>query len=170
MDEIVTFSNEKLFRDKAKIVVCKHKEKINKVLPDAEVLHVGSTAVEGSLTKGDVDLQVRVSQSKFEHAKVILKELYKINEGSDQTSYFCAFEKHDEILPLGIQLTAISSELDHFWKLAKFFREYPEYLARYNQIKESNNGKYMDKYREEKSIFIGNIFSSEIFHEFLKKI
>lgn len=31
------------------------------LIPNADVQHVGSTAIQNSLTKGDIDIQIRVS-------------------------------------------------------------------------------------------------------------
>ncbi|MBU9722737.1 MULTISPECIES: kanamycin nucleotidyltransferase C-terminal domain-containing protein [Bacillaceae] len=169
MSEIVTFSDEKIFRRKVHEVLKKHRSLIESKLPYAEIIHVGSTAVEGSLTKGDVDLQVRVPQSDFSQAKERLREMYDVNEGSSQTSYFCAFEDPDEILPLGVQLTVTSSDVDHFWLLTKFFRVHPDYLKEYNKLKEKHNGKNIDKYREEKGRFIEEIFASDSYQEFINR-
>lgn len=161
MKEIVTFAPEKNYRDKAEKVFQKHQSLIRNSLPEVEIYHVGSTAVKGSLTKGDVDLQVRVSQEDFDKAKEILMRLYDINKGSDQTSFFCAFEKEDEILPLGVQLTVIGSSVDNFRKLTQFFIENPTFIESYNQLKREFEGKDMKLYRNEKSIFIAKLLSSD---------
>ncbi|WP_156645195.1 GrpB family protein [Lentibacillus sp. JNUCC-1] len=166
MNDKVYFRHESCFREDAAMVVLKHRSNIKDNMPYAEVLHVGSTAVAGALTKGDVDLQVRVPQNKFEGAKEVLKQWYSVNKGSYQSHYFCAFEQPDEVLPLGIQLTAIGSDLDHFWKLTYFFKEHPDYIKAYNAIKEKHNRQSMEKYREAKSAFIENIFSSPEYKAF----
>ncbi|WP_080875828.1 GrpB family protein [Oceanobacillus timonensis] len=161
MKEIVTFAPEEKYRDKAEKVFQKHRNLIKNCLPEVEVYHVGSTAIKGSLTKGDVDLQVRVSQGNFNKTKEILMKLYDINEESDQTSFFCAFEKKDEILPLGVQLTVIGSSVDNFRKLTQFFIENPTFIESYNQLKRKFEGKDMKLYRDEKAIFIAKLLSSD---------
>ncbi len=161
MKEIVTFAPEKNYRDKAEKVFQKHQSLIKSNLPEVEIYHVGSTAVKGSLTKGDVDLQVRLSQEDFDKAKEILMKIYDINEGSDQTSFFCAFEKEDELLPLGVQLTVIGSSVDNFRKLTQFFIENPTFIESYNQLKREFEGKDMKLYRKEKSTFIAKLLSSD---------
>jgi len=37
-------------------------------LPHAEIIHIGSTAVHGCLTKGDIDILVRVKPTDFPDA------------------------------------------------------------------------------------------------------
>ncbi|WP_085524234.1 GrpB family protein [Tuberibacillus sp. Marseille-P3662] len=160
MEEPVMFASEEEYREKAQEVFGKHFKFIKSNLPESQVYHVGSTAVEGSLTKGDVDIQIRVTQEAFSQARAFLMEHYDINKGSDQTSFFCAFEKEDEILPLGIQLTVKSSVVDNFWKVTQYFKENPEYIDLYNQLKRKYQGKDMDDYRKEKADFIEGILSS----------
>lgn len=56
------------------------KELIRSKLPFAEVQHMGSTAVPSSLTKDDLDVNVRISKEKFIEAVEILKGMYEINQ------------------------------------------------------------------------------------------
>src|SRR5690625_2364444 len=137
MSEIVTFKHEKSFRNQAEKVFEKHKKKINEIIPTAEIHHVGSTAIPGSITKGDVDLHVRVEESDFSKAKEILAQVYEINKGSTQTDYFCAFEEDEELLPVGIQLSIKGSELDFFWTVTLFLKDNDYFLNKYNKIKNS---------------------------------
>lgn len=161
MTEIVTFAPEKEFRDRAEKLFKKHFKLIKEILPEAEIYHVGSTAVQGSLTKGDVDLQVRVTQEDFSKAKESLMTLYCINTGSDQTSFFCAFEEDRDILPVGVQLTVIGSSVDHFVKVTQFFNQNPSYIKAYNALKLKFEGRDMQDYRNEKSLFIEEILSTK---------
>jgi len=137
MSEIVTFKHEKSFRNQAEKVFEKHKKKINEIIPTAEIHHVGSTAIPGSITKGDVDLHVRVEESDFSKAKEMLAQVYEINKGSTQTDYFCAFEEDEELLPVGIQLSIKGSELDFFWTVTLFLKDNDYFLNKYNKIKNS---------------------------------
>ncbi|WP_246056011.1 kanamycin nucleotidyltransferase C-terminal domain-containing protein [Alteribacter natronophilus] len=166
MPDIVTFADENLYREKASEIAKRHEKLIKSILPAALIYHIGSTAVPGSLTKGDVDLQVRVSQRDFPEAKEALARHYKINEGSFQSSCFCAFEKEDELLPLGVQLTVISSEVDHFWKLTAFLQTHPEFNEQYNALKQSAEGLDMDEYRNRKARFIEEILDSDPYRRF----
>ncbi|WP_377890003.1 GrpB family protein [Alkalihalobacillus sp. R86527] len=165
MKEIVTFENEEKFRDRAEEVFRKHAEMITSAIPSAEIHHVGSTAVIGSLTKGDVDLQIRVDESTFEYARSYLDQTYALNEGSSQTSFFGAYEKEDEILPLGLQLTLKHSVVDNFWKVTHFFKENPDITKNYNTLKMTHDGKEMDDYRDEKAVFMRNLLESESYRE-----
>ncbi|MFK3938555.1 GrpB family protein [Alkalihalobacillus sp. NPDC078783] len=150
-------------------MVKKHSIQIQRLIPNADIHHVGSTAVPNSLTKGDLDFQVRVKQDDFQPAKQSLLSLYELNTGSSQTSFFSAFEI-DDTLPIGIQLTVIDSEIDHFWKVTKYLIENPTIQEQYNQLKRSNNGQPMDNYRQKKSAFIESILESEAFIHFSRTL
>lgn len=52
------FVGEETIRTLARSVAERHRDRILAWLPGALVEHVGSTAVPGALTKGDVDLVV----------------------------------------------------------------------------------------------------------------
>ena len=45
-----------------------HRDRVLGLIPVAEVEHVGSTSIPGALTKGDVDLLVRVHAGEFDAA------------------------------------------------------------------------------------------------------
>ncbi|SRR5690554_5517593 len=168
MSEIVTFKHEKSFRNQAEKVFEKHKKKINEIIPTAEIHHVGSTAIPGSITKGDVDLHVRVEESDFSKAKEMLAQVYEINKGSTQTDYFCAFEEDEELLPVGIQLSIKGSELDFFWTVTLFLKDNDYFLNKYNKTKKQFEGQSMDAYRKAKSELFEEIFSSFEYREFVE--
>ncbi|MFC0557784.1 GrpB family protein [Halalkalibacter alkalisediminis] len=170
MSEIVTFFQQETFREAAHKVIQKHKQLIQTCIPGVEIRHIGSTATEGLLTKGDVDLQVRVGDKQFNRARVALLGLYELNRGSFQTSYFCAFEKMDEQLPLGVQLTVKHSGIDHFWKVTEFFKGNPTYIQLYNELKRKYEGKEMEAYRKEKADFFHQIFATKEYQVLSKQL
>lgn len=114
-------------------------EKFQALLPYAEVFHVGGTAIENSLTKGDVDIQVRVSANQFQQAKLLLASVYNISYEIVQTDFYCAFETRRYDLSLRIHLTIVGSQKDIFWRITKvlnsnlYFRiEFTEMKLRYH--------------------------------------
>lgn len=119
-----TFQLKSVNQTILKRMVQKHSLQIQQLIPNAEIHHLGSTAVPNALTKGDIDLQIRVKQKDFPEAKRLLLSKYELNTGSSQTSFFSAFEMEDE-LPIGVQLTVINSEIDHFWKFSEFLKANP---------------------------------------------
>lgn len=141
------------------------KERIKKVIPDADIQHVGSSAVPNSLTKGDLDIQVRVSSELFLHAVDEFSELYDINEGSIKTNEFRAFK--DDIIspPLGIQLTVFDSEFDFFWRFRDILLQNDKYRMEYDNLKRKFEGKEIDEYREAKNDFFNRIKKTKEYQE-----
>lgn len=68
-DETVSFLPEERFRARVLQPFEKLRVELEAWVPGADIQHVGSTAILGSLTKGDLDVQVRVVASKYSPAK-----------------------------------------------------------------------------------------------------
>src|SRR5690625_5614281 len=108
--ERVFFYNQEEIKHNVESTFHTEKEIIEGLVPGADVQHIGSTAIPNSLTKGDLDIQVRVSKGQFSQAVEALSTRYEINEGSTKTNEFRAFKDDTIDPPLGIQLTVIDSE------------------------------------------------------------
>ncbi|MFC4767493.1 GrpB family protein [Effusibacillus consociatus] len=158
--EIVHFSNVGDFRHKAERLFEEQKRRIEERLPNADIQHVGSTAVPGSLTKGDVDIQVRVLPEVFSIAIQVLSSLYSPNEGSVSTDSFRAFKDDTLDPPLGVQLSVIGSEYDFFWKLRNVLLANETYRQEYDELKKRFHGKDMDEYRTEKNKFFKRLMTT----------
>lgn len=135
----------------------KQKKHLNELIPDADIQHVGSTAVPGSITKGDIDIQVRVDKNRFDEACKLLAENYNPNrKGEIWRDGFASFEDYDNpAIPVGIQLTVTGSKYDEFYKIRDLFIEDKELLNRYNGIKRSCEGKTYGEYRKHKRELFG---------------
>ena len=67
--------------------------------------HVGATAIPGCLTKGDLDIVVRVDPSHFTADEGRLAASFDRNVGSIRTDHFAAFEDEEAHPHLRLQLT-----------------------------------------------------------------
>lgn len=133
---------------------------IKALLPSsADIRHIGATAVAGCLTKGDLDILVRVPVRVFGAADDALAGRFARNVGSDRTETFSAFEDAATSPHLGIQLIVAGSEGDDFHIFVDALRRDPELVARYNALKCQFDGKPMDAYRAAKSAFIMDALS-----------
>jgi len=160
MMEIVQFAKQDTFKDKAEALFAKHKALISTVLPSTDIQHVGSTAIPGSLTKGDLDIQVRVAAEDFDNAVQALSNFYLLNEGSTRTETFRAFKDDTTDPPLGVQLTVIDSELDIFWRLRDVLLMNDLYRLKYDELKKNYEGKDMEEYRAAKNEFFEWLMST----------
>ena len=61
MQARVHFHSECSRRDAVAAAFAVHRQQLEELLPGAEVQHIGSTAVPGSLTKGDLDINMSVN-------------------------------------------------------------------------------------------------------------
>jgi GrpB-like predicted nucleotidyltransferase (UPF0157 family) len=68
-----------------------HRRRIARLVPGAEIVHVGATAVPGALTKGDVDLMVRVSAPAFEAGQRALRSGYTVHQPENWTPTYASF-------------------------------------------------------------------------------
>jgi len=75
--EKVNFYHQNKFKNDVARTYCSQKERILHLIPDADIQHVGSTSIPNSLTKGDIDIQVRVDQKQFTQAVEALSAVYE---------------------------------------------------------------------------------------------
>lgn len=153
----VNFYNQDRFNDDAEKTFKSQSKRIKQMIPNADIQHIGSTAIPNSLTKGDLDIQVRVSLEDFIPAVEALSKLYEVNDGSVKTNEFRAFKDDTMSPPLGVQLTVVDSEFDFFWKFRDVLLQNDQYRIEYNNLKKKFEGKAMEVYREAKNDFINKI-------------
>lgn len=153
----VNFYNQDRFNDDAEKIFKFQSKRIKQMIPNADIQHIGSTAIPNSLTKGDLDIQVRVSLEDFITAVEALSKLYEVNDGSVKTNEFRAFKDDTTSPPLGVQLTVVDSEFDFFWKFRDVLLQNDQYRIEYNNLKKKFEGKAMEVYREAKNDFINKI-------------
>jgi GrpB-like predicted nucleotidyltransferase (UPF0157 family) len=146
-------------QDLANAAVCAHRRSVLELVPGAEVEHVGATAVPGALTKGDVDLLVRVGEADFSAAADALASRYAIHQPHNWTPTLASFSAADAgQLPVGIQLVVTGSEADRFFGP---FRDAlindQTLLAEYNELKLRLDGLEYERYSEQKGQFIERV-------------
>ncbi|RWB98693.1 MULTISPECIES: GrpB family protein [unclassified Mesorhizobium] len=131
-------------------------------LPNSAVIeHVGATAVPGCLTKGDLDICIRVDPQDFEAAEERLVRSLERNSGSVRSDAFSAFMDDEQHPPLGVQLVAKGSELDFFVRFRDRLRESANLLSSYNDLKRRFEGRDMEEYRSAKADFISRAVSQK---------
>ncbi len=163
--EQVSFYDQKSFNGDVEKDFTAQRDFIQELIPSADIQHVGSTAIPNSLTKGDLDIQVRVSELQFSKAVEALSTVYETNDGSIKTNEFRAFKDDANTPPLGIQLTVIGSEFDFFWKFRDVLLQHERYKIEYDDLKRDFEGKDMESYREAKNVFFSKIMQTPEFRQ-----
>lgn len=156
--ETVTFRNSDDVCAEAERLFGEQREILARLISGADIQHIGGTAVPGLLTKGDLDINVRVSQNDFLADVEILRKNYVINQPENWTNAFASFKDDTSFaLPLGIQVTVIGSPDDHFVKHRDALRNNPALVEEFNKLKRTFDGKSMASYREAKDKFLKSI-------------
>jgi GrpB-like predicted nucleotidyltransferase (UPF0157 family) len=146
-DEDIFSTAERLFLEQ--------RELIQALIPSAQVEHVGSSSIKGSINVGDLDIQVRVVQEDFRRAEKALQSLYKVHHPELRNDQFAIFKSKEYELPIGVMLTVIDSKYDEFYKQRDLLRNNPTLLAKYNDLKRSFEGKPIQEYKKAKSDLFG---------------
>ena len=117
---VVHFAREEMLRDAVRAAWEQEVARLRALVPGADLQHVGSTAIPGSLTKGDLDIQVRVAADAFGAAEASLARVYARNGGSHWVpGALASFAAKSQFVDVGVQLTSIDGPFDTFWR----FRE-----------------------------------------------
>ena len=131
------------------------------LLPDTEFHHIGATAIPGSLTKGDVDVLLRVEEAGFTSAIEILRQHFTTKQPQNWTDSFASFgDDRSYPFPLGVQLVIKNSESDFFLFLHEYFTLDSQHLAEYNRIKKESAPLGAEEYWKAKNRFLGPIIAA----------
>ncbi len=131
------------------------------ILGDVEAHHVGSTAIHGSLSKGDLDIQLRVDAVDFAEMKRKLSVAYRENRGGFWSEVGASFKDDGEDPPLGVHLTVRGGTDDIQWRHTALLRERPELRQAYDELKRPFDGGDMDRYRRAKADFWERLEATE---------
>lgn len=147
-------------REKAQLLYERVCDSLVPLLPsDAELRHIGATAVSGCLTKGDLDIVIRVPGKAFQQADALLARHFARNVGSIRTASFSAFEDASTDPHLGLQLTIIGSPHDFFHLFVEALRRSPDLVSEYNSLKLQHEGHDMAVYRAAKDAFVERVLA-----------
>jgi GrpB-like predicted nucleotidyltransferase (UPF0157 family) len=128
------------------------------LLPAAEVLYTGGTSIPGALTRGDLDVHVRVAPADFVSALDKLSRAYASYRRETWTDEFATFVRADAEADTGVALTAVGGEHDGRFLIAWWrLRSDPQLLAEYNALKEAHDGATEDLYRVAKCAFFDRL-------------
>lgn len=114
------------------------------LLPDAELEHVGSTAIPNGWTSGVVDVQVRLPPARVADAEKVLAG--PLQRGEDG-----AFAHEGR--GVRVLVTPIGSKLDVYHKHRDLLKNDPLLRDRYDGIKRRMQGGDFEAYRVRKATF-----------------
>jgi GrpB-like predicted nucleotidyltransferase (UPF0157 family) len=159
-EESVSFLPESHFR----LRVCQRfeqlKGELTVLIPGADVQHVGSTSIPDSLTKGDLDIQIRVGAAAYLEGKQRLSEIYDVNVGGFVADDAVSFEDYSGTPSVGIHLTVIGGSADIQWRFRNLLMASESLRQEYDDLKRQFDGQSMAKYREAKERFVTRVLDA----------
>ncbi|GAA0816481.1 GrpB family protein [Spirilliplanes yamanashiensis] len=122
-------------RAAAEAVLAAERARLAPLLPPHELLLTGGCSVPGALTKGDVDLHLRVGPADFAAAVAVLRTLYPVVLPEIWQPTLATFAV-PAALPAGLAATPAGSAHDvRFTTTWRALRADPALLAQYNALK-----------------------------------
>ncbi len=148
-------------RAAAKFRFTQLKARLKVLLPfTVDIEHVGATAIPNCLTKGDLDIAIRVQENDFQFADAVLMRKFKRNMGSYRGTDFAAFECQNDSLSTGLQLMVCGSTLDIFKTFRDHLRTNSTLVMKYNRLKSRSVGQSMKRYRIAKAAFVTDVLNA----------
>ena len=155
------FFHPRDYLKKAKDTYCLINRRIQSVLPSAKIEHIGSSAIIGALSKGDLDVFVGVAVEEFKNSLEKLKRNgFKVKKDTFKTSSLCMLETFDYEIDVGIQLVELGSEFEMFLIFRDLMNSSKSLVEEYNDLKTKSTGLKPDDYRAIKSKFIEKVLGS----------
>jgi GrpB-like predicted nucleotidyltransferase (UPF0157 family) len=135
--------------------------RIRVLLPDAELHHIGATAVPGALTKGDIDILLRMSPSEFTVAVAALKQHFRTKQPANWSPEFASFgDDTAYALPVGVQVVVKGSSVDFLLFFREYFIKNSEALDEYNRLKATHFKDGQEGYWKAKDEFLSKILAA----------
>jgi GrpB-like predicted nucleotidyltransferase (UPF0157 family) len=123
--------------------------------------HVGSTSISGCLTKGDLDIAVRVTADAFVPAERELEQILQRNTANKRYFDYASFVDEGSNPPCGVQLVTAGGRFDFFVTFRDALKTSGELLEEYNDLKAKFQGKSMSSYRKAKAKFVSKVLGFE---------
>ena len=127
-------------------------------LPTAELLLTGSASRSGMLTRGDIDLHLRLPAADVEGAVAVLEGAWTPVHRSMWTPGFVTFERSIDGHEVGVAVTALGDEHDDRFRASwERLAADPELAEAYDRLKREHEGGPAAAYGEAKARFFGEL-------------
>jgi GrpB-like predicted nucleotidyltransferase (UPF0157 family) len=155
-EEPIALIREEEIRERVAAIFARRRRELEEMLPGALVEHVGSTAVPGSLTKGDLDICVIVAGEEFGPASRALADRFRIHQPENWSPTLASFiAASEDGIDVGVQLVPAGSPDEHaFVGWRDRLRADRDLRMAYDELKRRHQGDDMDSYRAAKERLI----------------
>ena len=142
-------------------VLASQARRIRSLGADGELTLTGGSSVPRALTRGDIDLHLRVSADRFATTVEALRATYAVVHPEIWTTTLATFVDPDDSR-VGIAVTPIGSEHDRrFVESWQRLRADPDALAAYNAMKRAHAGADPAAYERAKSEFFDRLLDDD---------
>jgi GrpB-like predicted nucleotidyltransferase (UPF0157 family) len=148
------------FIDAARAILRRERDRLAALLPQPhELLLVGGSSVPGALTKGDVDLHLRVPATAFAPVVAALRDVYDVVHPEIWQATLATFAV-EAPLPTGVAVTPAGSEHDlRFTRAWARLAADPALVEAYNDVKLRHRDDPAE-YERRKSAFFDSLQGS----------
>jgi GrpB-like predicted nucleotidyltransferase (UPF0157 family) len=133
------------------------REDLGRLVPGIEIEHIGATSLPDGLTKGDVDVNLRVTPEQFDHVISTLSWHLDIAQPHNWTAACASFSDDRRALPVGVQVTVTGSDADFLVTLRDRLAGDARLRQDYSLIKQQNATAGADAYWSAKNDFLRQI-------------
>jgi len=135
-------------------------KRVRRALPKVDIEHIGSSAIIGAVSKGDLDMLVRVSRVDFNQALSEIQAMgFTIKEGTLRTDSLCMLVTEEFDADVAIQLIEAGSEFEDFIRFRDLLNADSKLVKTYNELKMNSIHLSPDEYRAKKAIFIQTVLA-----------
>ena len=129
-------------QERALAILATERDRLAPLLGPHELRLTGGSSIAAALTKGDVDLHLRVDESDFPATVTELLQIYAVVHRHIWTDTLATFSVPAP-LPTGLAVTPIGSEHDiRFVTTWRVLSSRPDLLAEYNAVKQTAGADY----------------------------
>ena len=139
------------------LVLAELRRDVRVLAPGVELEHIGATSMPDGVTKGDVDVNLRVDADRFDQVVGALSSRFDVAQPQNWTETYASFSDTRRGVPLGIQVTVRGSDDDFLVALRDLMRDDPELRHEYDAIKRANARAGRDAYWHAKHDFLRRV-------------
>jgi GrpB-like predicted nucleotidyltransferase (UPF0157 family)/GNAT superfamily N-acetyltransferase len=133
------------------------RRELQALAPGVQLEHVGATALPEGLTKGDVDVNLRVQADRFDQVVAKLSARFETAQPDYWSPTFASFSDDRSGLPLGIQVTVAGSDDDFLVALRDRLCDDSALRRQYDEIKRDAAPAGRDAYWRAKDHFLREV-------------
>lgn len=130
---------------------------LDRLVPGSSVEHIGATALPDGVTKGDLDVNLRIGANEFGDVVERLSARFEIAQPQNWTPTYASFTDSGRALPVGIQVTVEGSPDDFLVAQRDRLLADDRLRREYERVKREAAPSGPDAYWSAKDAFLGRI-------------